>query len=96
MDLLVSIRISLRIESFFAPLTDTFKGSKQPFKWTEVADRNFKLLMMKITEKSILPLPNFDKVFQVVIDASGTALGAVLSQEQRPVAYFSENLNEAK
>ena len=22
----------------FAPLTDTFKGSKQPFQWTEEAD----------------------------------------------------------
>ena len=27
-----------------APLIDTFKGSKHPFKWTKVADRSFKLL----------------------------------------------------
>ena len=27
-----------------APLIDTFRGSKQPFKCTEAADRNFKLL----------------------------------------------------
>ena len=27
-----------------APLIDTFRGSKQPFKWIEAADRNFKLL----------------------------------------------------
>ena len=42
-----------------APLIDTFKGSKQPFKWTEAADRNFKLLKKKITKKPILALPIF-------------------------------------
>ena len=42
------------------PLIDTFKGSKQPFKWTEADDRNFKLLKKKITEKPILALPGFD------------------------------------
>ena len=79
-----------------APLIDTFKGSKQPFKWTKAVDKIFKLLKKKITEKPILALPSFDKVFQVETDASGTTVGAVLSQEQRPVAYFSEKLNEAK
>jgi hypothetical protein len=66
------------------------------FKWTKVADRSFKLLKKKIIENPILALPSFDKFFQVEIDASGTTIGAILSQEQRPIAYFSEKLNEAK
>ena len=64
-----------------APLIDTFRGSKHPFKWTEAVDRNFKLLKRKIIEKAILALPGFDKVFQVEKDANGTTMGAILSQE---------------
>ena len=50
----------------------------------------------KITKKPILVLPDFSKPFQVKCDASGEALGGVLSQEDIPITYFSENLNDSK
>jgi hypothetical protein len=53
-------------------------------------------LKRKITEQPILVLPNFQKTFQVKCDASGFAIGEVLSQDDRPITYFSEKLNEAK
>jgi len=79
-----------------APILETIREVNQPFQWTKAADGNFNLLKKKITENHVLTLPNFEKVFQVETDASGEAVGAVLSQEQRPIAYFSKKLNDAK
>ena len=50
----------------------------------------------KVIEKPILALLEYNKLFQVDYDASSTAIGVVLSQEGRPISYFSEKLNDAK
>ena len=79
-----------------APMLDTIKKTNQPLHWTEMAEKSFQLLKRKINENPILRLPDFNKLFQVRCDASGIAIGAVLSQEDTPIAYFSEKLNESR
>ena len=54
------------------------------------------MLKKKITKRPILRLPDFNKLFQVCCDARGTAIRAVLSQEDKLVTYFSEKLNESR
>ena len=79
-----------------AHIIHTFKKDIQPFRWTIEAERNFQALKKKVTKKPVLVFPDFNKPFQVKCDASGEAIGAVLSQDDRPVAYFSEKLNDTK
>jgi hypothetical protein len=77
-------------------MMDTVKKRHKSFHWMEEAEKSFNLLKKKITEQPILVLPDFSKTFQVRCDTSGFAIGAVLSQDDRSIAYFSKKLNEEK
>jgi hypothetical protein len=79
-----------------APMLDTMKKKHKSFSWIEEAQKSFKVLKDKITEQPILILPDFGKTFKVRCDGSGLAIGAVLSQDNRSVAYFSDKMNDDK
>jgi hypothetical protein len=79
-----------------ATMMDSVKKRHEIFHWTAKAEKSFNLLKRKITEQPILVLPDFQKTFQVKCDASRYDVGGVLSQDDRPVAYFSEKLDNAK
>ncbi|XP_050217488.1 uncharacterized protein LOC126668325 [Mercurialis annua] len=80
--------------SIMAPVTDCMKGVK--FEWTAEAEAAFQQIKLRLTTSPILVLPDFSQPFELHSDASKLGIGAVLSQNSRPVAYFSEKPNGAK
>ena len=60
------------------------------------ADKSFETLKQKVAELPILALSDFNKVFQVECDASGSVIRAIWSQEGKPIALFIKKLNASK
>lgn len=73
-----------------APLTHLLR--KDAFSWTQEAEKAFQDLKNALTSPPVLKLPDFSQPFVVECDACGVGIGAILIQEERPVAYFSEAL----
>ncbi|GKE20569.1 RNA-directed DNA polymerase [Tanacetum coccineum] len=66
------------------------------FHWHHKLKGLLNEIKQQLPSTSVLALPHFQEVFEVECDASGVRIGAVLSQLNRPVAYFSEKINDTK
>ena len=82
------------------PLTCLLEKSKE-FHWTLECQQAFDNLRSSLGETTKLTLPNFKKTFRLACDASGVALGAVLSQmddegKERPIAFASRILSKTE
>ena len=91
------------------PLTDlmpnpTSKKSKKhqqkPWQWGDEQDIAFETLKQQLISAPILGYANFELPFEIHTDASGTALGAVLYQEQdgfkKVISYASRGLTKSE
>jgi hypothetical protein len=70
-----------------APLTALLR--KEGFSWGEEVETVFNAIKTAVTTVPVLGLPDFTKPFVVECDASTYGFGAMLLQEQHPLAFFS-------
>ncbi|KAH9293778.1 hypothetical protein KI387_041016, partial [Taxus chinensis] len=74
-----------------APITSLQKKDRK-FIWNDKCETTFKILKSQLTSAPILAVPDPNKNFTVVTDASGEGLGGVLLQNDQVIAYESRKL----
>ncbi len=88
-----------------APLTDLVgkcretkttrknKTKKKPWRWESIHQQAFDNIKTNIAKEVVLTYPDFTKPFEIYTDASTMQLGSVITQRNRPIAFFSRKLS---
>ncbi len=91
-----------------APLTSLFgecgqtkitkaKGTeKVPWHWDEVHQRAFDHVKATIAKDVVLAYLDYSKVVEINTDASSKQLGAVITQDNRSIVFFSQKLSNTQ
>ncbi len=75
--------------------TTKAKGAKKvPWHWDKVHQRAFNHVKATIAKGVVLAYPDYSKVFEIYTDASSKQLGAVITQDNRPITFFSWKLSD--
>jgi hypothetical protein len=74
-----------------APLTK-LTSTKNLWKWTDEQQNAFDTMKKIMARETILAYPNFEIPFEAHTDASAFQLGAVISQNGKPIAFYSRKL----
>ncbi len=72
------------------------KVKKSPWHWDSIHQTEFDNVKATIVKEVALAYPDFSKPFEIYTNASTKQLGAVITQENRPIAFFSRKLTGAQ
>jgi hypothetical protein len=85
----------IRRSDVLAPLS-RLTSKTTAWHWTDVEQKAFDTMKCIISRETLLAYPNFNKPFIIHTNASHTQLGAVISQDNKPIAFYSRKLNPAQ
>ncbi len=66
------------------------------YEWEEACHKAFETLKSILVKVPMLKLPDFDKDFEIHSNASNFAIGGVIVQNGRLVAFESKKLSETE
>lgn len=84
-----------RRSHYSAPLTGMISKDVK-FQWGLEQQQAFDRIKKVISRETLLTFPDFNKEFHIYTDASDYQLGAVIMQENKPLAFYSRKLNGAQ
>jgi hypothetical protein len=77
--------------------TTKAKGTKKvPWHWDEVHQREFDHVKATIAKDVVLAYPDYSKIVEIYTDASSKQLEAIITQDNRPIAFFSQKVSDAQ
>jgi hypothetical protein len=96
-----------RRSEMLAPLTDLvgecgetkttrMNNTKKPWRWDPICQQAFDNIKAAITKETVLAYPDFVKPFEIYTDAFSMQLGAVITQDNRPIAFFSRKVSKTQ
>ena len=72
------------------------KQRKKPWHWDPVHQQAFDTVKATIARDVTLAYPDYSQGFEIYTDSSKLQLGAVITQQNRPLAFFSRKLSPAQ
>jgi transposase InsO family protein len=78
-----------------APLS-SLTSVKVKWKWTKEHQQAFDQMKALMAKETLLTFPDFSQEFEIHTDASKLQLGACISQNGKPVAFYSRKLQPAQ
>jgi hypothetical protein len=70
--------------------------AKAKFVWHDKETKAFEDIKAIISRKTLLAYPDFSNDFHIDTDSSDYQLGAVIMQDDRPLAFYSRKLSNAQ
>ena len=85
----------IRRSHILAPLNALNKKGLK-WKWGPTEQRAFDNIKRVMAKETLLHYPNFNKEFEIHTDASKYQIGAVITQGNKPVAFYSPKLRDGQ
>ena len=80
----------------YTKVTQKNKTKKRAWYWNDFHQASFDKIKECLLRKVLLAYPKYGEVFDIYTDASTRQLGAVITQNRRPIAFFSCKLSHAQ
>ena len=77
-------------------VTKANKTKKKPWHWDPIHQQAFNTVKATITRDVTWAYPDYSQRFEIYTDSSKLQLGAVITQQNRPQAFFSRKLSPAQ